>query len=250
MTDTVLFDKLLQLRLPAFRAGLQEQQANPKYLDLSFEERLALLVDQECIRRQNNRIQRGLHLAGFPMQATLEDLDFSSERGLDRRQVLELGQCTWISNSLNILVLGATGSGKTFAACSFGTSAIRLGYSVRYFRTSRLLHALGQAHQDSSFSNLLRSLARIELLILDDWMRDALTVTNAQDILEVLDDRYGHAATILVSQMPVADWFTQIPNPTLADAILDRTIHSAYRLQLCGGSQRKLRSPIRSMPNT
>ena len=149
MSDTVLFDQLLQLRLPAFREGLREQQANPKYTELTFEERLALLVEQEITRRRSNRIRRALRAAAFSMQATLEDLDLSPERGLDRRQVLELGQCTWIANHLNILVLGPTGGGKSYLACSLGTAAIRLGYSVRYFRTSRLLHALGQARQEA-----------------------------------------------------------------------------------------------------
>lgn len=249
MSDTVLFDQLLQLRLPAFREGLREQQANPKYAELTFEERLALLVEQEVTRRRSNRIRRALRAAAFPMQATLEDLDLSPERGLDRRQVLEFGQCAWIANHLNILVLGPTGGGKSFVACSLGTAAIRLGYSVRYFRTSRLLHALGQARQEASYPNLLRSLARTNLLILDDWLRDELTPANAQDILEVLDDRYGQTSTIVASQMPVTDWYSQISNPTLADAILDRLIHNAYRLQLTGESQRKLRA-IQSMPNT
>jgi DNA replication protein DnaC len=250
MTDNILFDKLLHLRLPAFREGLREQQSNPKYAELSFEERLALLVDQECTRRHNNRIRRSLHTAAFPMQAAPEDLDLSSARGLDRKQILELNQCVWIGSHLNILVLGPTGSGKSFVACSLGTSAVRLGYSVRYFHTSRLLHTLEQTRQEATYPNLLRSLARTDLLILDDWMRDPLTPTHAQDILEVLDDRFGHTSTIVIAQMPVAEWFSQIPNPTLADAILDRLIHTAYRLQLLGESQRKLRSPIRSMSNT
>ncbi len=249
MSDTVLFDKLLRLRLPAFREGLREQQANPKYAELSFEERLELLVDQECTRRYNNRIRKALRLAAFPMQAALEDLDLSPERGLDRRQVLELGQCAWIGNHLNILVLGPTGGGKSFLACSLGTAAIRQGFSVRYFRTSRLLHSLGQARQDASYATVLRTLAHTDLLILDDWMRDELTPANAQDILEVLDDRYSQASTMVASQVPVTDWYTQIQNPTLADAILDRLIHNAYRLQLSGESQRKLRA-IRSMPHT
>lgn len=249
MNDTVLLDKLLRLRLPAFREGLREQQANPKYAELTFEERLALLVDQECTRRHNNHIHRALRVAAFPMQAALEDLDLTPERGLDRRQVLELGQGVWIGNHLNIVVLGSTGAGKSFLACSLGTAAIRLGYSVRYFRTSRLLYALGQARQEAAYPTLLRSLARTDLLILDDWMRDPLTPANAQDILEVLDDRYGQASTIVAAQMPVMEWFSQVPDPTLADAILDRLVHNAYRLQLAGDSQRKLRAN-RSMPNT
>ena len=250
MTDTVLFDKLLKLRLPAFRDGLREQQTNPQYFDLAFEERLAILVDQECTRRLDNRIHNALHKAAFPIQAAPEELDLSPARGLDRRQILELYQCAWIANHLNILVLGPTGSGKSFAACSLGTAAVRLGYSVRYFHTSRLLHTLEQTRQEASYPNLLRSLARTDLLILDDWMRDPLSQSNAQDILEVLDDRFGHVSTIVIAQMPVAEWFSQIPNPTLADAILDRLVHTAYRIQLVGESQRKLRSPIRTMPNT
>ena len=249
MTDTVLLDKLLHLRLPAFREGLREQQANPKYTDLSFEERLALLVDQECTRRHDNRIRRTLHVAAFPLQATLEELDFSPGRGLDRRQVLELGQCGWIGSHHNLLVLGPTGGGKTFLACSFGTAAARLSYSVRYYRTLRLLHALGQARLDGSYPTLLRSLARTDVLILDDWMRDSLTTTSAQDLLEVLDDRFGHASTIVASQVPVAEWHLRIPDPTIADAILDRLIHNAYRLNLEGESQRKLRA-VRSMSHT
>jgi DNA replication protein DnaC len=250
MTDTVLLDKLLKLRLPAFREGLREQQANPQYLELTFEERLALLVDQECTRRHDNHIRHALHTAAFPMQAAPEEIDLTPARGLDRRQMLELYQCAWIASHLNILVLGPTGSGKTFAACSLGTAAARMGYSVRYFHTSRLLHTLEQTRQEASYPSLMRSLARTDLLILDDWMRDPLSQANAQDILEVLDDRFGHVSTIVIAQMPVAEWFSQIPNPTLADAILDRLVHTAYRLQLLGESQRKLRSPIRTMAHT
>lgn len=250
MTDSALFDKLIKLRLPAFRDGLREQQGNPQYLDLTFEERLMLLVDQECSRRHNNHIRHALHTAAFPMQAAPEDLDFSSPRGLDRKQILEFYQCDWIANRLSILVIGPTGSGKSFVSSSLGTAAIRMGYSVRYFHTSRLLHTLEQTRQEAAYPNLLRSLMRTDLIILDDWMRDPLSQPNAQDILEVLDDRFNHASTILVSQLPVTDWFTQIPNPTLADAILDRLLHTSYRIQLTGDSQRKLRSPIRTMSHT
>jgi DNA replication protein DnaC len=249
MSDQPLFDKLLQLRLPAFREGLRQQRTHPQYAELSFEERLSLLVDQECTRRRDNRIRRGLRAAAFPLQATLEDLDLAPERGLDRRLVLELGQCGWISSHHNLIVLGPTGSGKSFLACAYGTAAIRMGFSVRYFHTARLLHTLGLARHDGSYPTLLRSLARIDLLVLDDWMRDALTLPNAQDILEVLDDRYGQAATLVAAQVPVADWLLRIPDPTLADAILDRLIHNAFRLQLEGESQRKLRA-VRSMPHT
>jgi DNA replication protein DnaC len=249
MTIQTLYDQLLELRIPAFRQALQEQQANPKYTELAFEERLALLVDHECTQRRENRIRRNIHAAIFPMSASLEDLDISPSRGLERRSVLELAQCNWITNRHNLIVLGPTGSGKSFCACAFGTAAARNGFTVRYHRTSRLLHSLSQARQDGSLTSMLRSLARISLLILDDWMRDAITIQNAQDILEVLDDRFGHTATLIASQVPIADWHHRIPDPTLADAILDRLVHNAHRIELKGESQRKIRAK-RSMPNT
>ena len=249
MISQTLLDKLLELRLTTFREGLHEQSSNPLYADLSFEERLLLLVDLECTHRSGGRIKRRLKLADFPMSATIEDLDFSHERGLDRRMILELAQCSWIDKALNILILGATGTGKTFLASSLGVAACRLGYSVRYVRTSRFLHSLAQARQDGSYLNFLSSLNKADVLILDDWMRDPIQLSAAQDLLEVFDDRFGKTATLIVSQVPVADWHLRFPDPTLGDAILDRTIHNAYRLSLLGDSQRKLRGN-RTMPHT
>jgi DNA replication protein DnaC len=249
MISQTLFDKLLELRLSAFREGLREQAANPHYAELSFEERLLLLVELECTHRSGNRIQRRLKLAEFPMPATLEDFDFSPERGLDRRLVLELAQGNWIDKALNILILGATGTGKSFLASALGVACCRLGYSVRYVRTPRFLHSLAHSRQDGTYLNFLRALNKTEVLILDDWMRDPISLSAAQDLLEVFEDRFGNTATLLVSQVPVADWHTRFPDPTLADAILDRTIHNAYRLALLGDSQRKLRGN-RSMPHT
>ena len=249
MISQTLLDKLLELRLATFREGLREQSSNPLYADLSFEERLLLLVDLECTHRSGGRIKRRLKLADFPMSATIEDLDFSPERGLDRRMILELAQCSWIDKALNILILGATGTGKTFLASSLGVAACRLGFSVRYVRTSRFLHSLAQARQDGSYLTFLRSLNKADVLILDDWMRDQIQLSAAQDLLEVFDDRFGKTATLIVSQVPVADWHLRFPDPTLGDAILDRTIHNAYRLSLLGDSQRKLRGN-RTMPHT
>lgn len=247
MTDSALFDKLLQLRIPAFRAGLQEQQSNPHYTELSFEERLTLLVDLECTRRSDNRLHRHLKLAEFPIQAAIEELDFTPGRGLDRRQILELAQSNWIYNHLNLLILGPTGCGKSYLASAFGSTACRSGFNVRYLRTSRLLHELTKSRLDGSYATLLRSLARIDVLIFDDWMRDPISVASAQDLLEVFDDRFNRSSTIIASQIPVAEWHARFPDPTLADAILDRLVHNSYRLSLQGESQRKLRA-IRTMP--
>jgi DNA replication protein DnaC len=249
MPTQALYDQLLELRLPAFRQALHEQQENPKYTQLSFEERLALLVECECTQRREHRILRCIRNAGFPLQASIEELEFSPKRGLDRRVVLELAQCSWITSHHNLIILGPTGSGKSFVASAFGIAAARNRFTVRYQRTSRLVHALSLSHQDGTFSTLLRSLAKVNLLILDDWMRDALTVPNAQDLLEVLDDRFGITSTIFASQVPVSDWHLRIPDPTLADALLDRIVHNAQRLELKGESQRKLRAD-RTIPNT
>jgi DNA replication protein DnaC len=249
MTNSSLFDKLLQLRSPAFRAGLQEQQSNPQYTELTFEERLTLLVDLECTRRSDNRLHRHLKLAEFPLQAAIEDLEFTPGRGLDRSLILELAQGNWIYNHLNLLILGPTGCGKSYLASAFGSAACRSGFNVRYLRSSRLLHELAKSRLDGSYANLLRSLARVDVLIFDDWMRDPISVASAQDLLEIFDDRFNRSSTIIASQIPVAEWHARFPDPTLADAILDRLVHNSYRLTLQGESQRKLRA-IRAMPIT
>jgi len=167
--------------------------------------------------------------------------------------VLELAQSAWVRRQLNILILGATGTGKTYLTCALGNAACRANYSVRYERTSRLLQTIELAHADGSYAKLLRSLARTKLLLFDAWLRDPLPRSQARDLLEVLDDRYGHAATIVATQIPVADWhpvpnelgrYSQISDPTLADAILDRLIHNAYRLELQGVSMRKTHSRL------
>ena len=249
MTLQILNEQLLELRLPAFCQALQEQQSNSKYTELAFEERLALLVDHECTQRRENRIRRNIHTAAFSISASIEDLDISATRGLERRSVLELGQCNWITARQNMIVLGSTGSGKSFLACAFGTAAARNGFTIRYHRTSRLLHTLTQTREDGSWSQWLRSMARTNLLILDDWMRDPITLQNAQDLLEILDDRFGHTSTLIASQVPVTEWHRQIPDPTLADAILDRIVHNAHRIELKGESQRKIRAKT-NMPTT
>jgi DNA replication protein DnaC len=244
MLTQPLLEKLTRLRLPGFRAGLEEQWENPHYAELSFEERLSLLVDLECVQRDNRSLLRRIKAARFALPATLEDLDLSRARGLDRSFILELAQGEWIRPHLNILVLGPTGAGKSYLACALGQAACRQGFSARYHRTSRLLHEIMLSHADGSFLKLLASLARVPLLILDDWLRDPLTASQARDLLEIVDDRYGRASTLLATQVPVQDWHARFPDPTLADAILDRLVHNAYRLELKGGSMRRARSPL------
>jgi len=242
-----LLDKLTQLRLPGIRSGLEEQLQNPQYAELSFEDRLGLLVDLECTRRADNSLHRRIKTARFTLPATIEDLDLSPARGLDRGLILELAQGEWIRRHLNILVLGPTGAGKSYMACALGHAACRQGFSVRYQRTSRLLHEIMLSHADGSYPKLLTKLARMQLLIFDDWLRDPLTPSQARDLLEVLDDRYGRSSTLVATQIPVEDWHAQFPDPTLGDAILDRLVHNAYRLELKGESMRKTRSLLPSL---
>lgn len=237
-----LLDNLTRLRLPAFRRGLEEQLTSSAYADLSFEERLSILVDKECLYRDNNRLQRRLKKAQLHLPAAIEDFDFSAARGVDKSLVLELSQGAWIANHLNVIVSGPTGAGKTFLGCALAHSACRADYSVQYFRLPRLLLDFKLAHADGSYPKLLKSLARCQLILFDDWMRDALSLLQSQDLLDVLDDRYGRSSTMIISQAPVNNWFERIPDPTLADAILDRLINNAYRINLVGESQRKLRA--------
>jgi DNA replication protein DnaC len=239
-----LMDKLTQLHLPAFRKGIEEQIANPRYADLSFEERLSMLVDLELLQRDNSRMTRRLKKAHFHLDATLEDFDFSASRGIDKRQVLELSHGAWITNHLGLIILGPTGAGKTFLGCAIGHSSCRADFFVRYFRTPRFLQDLRLAHADGSYPKLLAALSRFDLIIFDDWMRDTLSLAQAQDFLDILDDRYQRSSTMVVSQIPVDAWHERIPDPTIADALLDRLVNNSYRLQLQGESQRRLRSPV------
>jgi DNA replication protein DnaC len=249
MLTQPLFDKLTQLRLSAFRAALEEQLHNSQYADLPFEDRLGLLVDRECTHRDNNRLKRRLKAARLPLPATIEDLDISPSRGLDRRLVLQLAQGEWIRQHLNILVLGPTGVGKTFLACALAHAACRHNFNVRYHRTSRLLHQTALSHADGSYPKLLDAFARVQLLVLDDWLRDPLTRPQSQDLLEILDDRYGRSSTLVATQVPIAEWHARFPDPTIGDAILDRLVHNAHRLALKGESRRKIDSPL-PMPTT
>jgi DNA replication protein DnaC len=249
MLTQPLLDKLAQLRLSAFRTAFEEQLHNPQYADLSFEDRLGLLVDHECAHRDSNRLQRRLKAARLSLPATIEDLDLTPARGLDRHLVFQLAQGEWIHQHLNILVLGPTGVGKTFLACAFAHAACRHNFNVRYERTSRLLQQSALAHADGSYPKLLDAFARIQVLVLDDWLRDPLTRPQSQDLLEILDDRYGRSSTLVATQVPVAEWHARFLDPTIADAILDRLVHNAYRLTLKGESRRKAEAAL-AMPTT
>lgn len=239
-----LMDRLTELRLRGMRDALEEQLQNPQYAELPFEDRLGLLVESESLRRHNNRRTRRLKQARLKERARIEEFDFTGGRGVERAQVLELTGCQWIHRHLNVIVLGPTGAGKTFLACALGHAACVHDFAVRYCHTSRLLSDLAMARGDGSYPKLLDTLAKTPLLILDDWLRDPLTAVQSRDLLEVLDDRYKAASTLVVTQVPVDAWHERLSDPTLADAVLDRLVHNAYRLQLTGESRRKTHSPL------
>jgi DNA replication protein DnaC len=245
----VLLDQLALLRMPAFRQAMEAQFASPHYDELSFEERLALLVEQEFLHRQHNRIQRRIRQARFQQTALVQEIDFSAKRGLQRQQVLQLAQTTWIRNALNLIILGPTGAGKTFIACSLGRTACEQDLTVRYFRLPRFFQEIKTAQLEGEYPRLLKALNKTALLILDDWLRDKPTLVDAQSLLDILDDRYGRTSTMLATQFPIATWHSRIPDPTPADAILDRLVHNAHRIELQGDSQRKLRAE-RAMSST
>lgn len=240
MLNQPVFDQLSQLRLSGFREALKEQMADSKYFDLSFEERLALLIDHELTLRQDRRLKRSLQKARFPEKACIADLDMSPSRGVEKKLVLSLAQCNWLRNHLNIIVTGATGVGKTYLASALGHSVCEQGFSVRYFKTSRLLHEIESSHADGSWVRMLDRISNFQLLILDDWLRDVLSPEQTRNLLEVFDDRWKKGSAILISQIPIENWHGRMKEPTLADAVLDRVIHNAYKIDLKGESRRKL----------
>jgi len=246
MLHQPIVDKLSSLKLSGMLDGLREQMESSQYRGLSFEERFGLLLDREWTLRQQRKQKRRIRMARFRETAVIEDLDLSLKRGLDRGQVLHLAEEEWIREKLNVIVTGPTGAGKTYLACALGNAACRNGFSVRYFQISRLLGKLTMAKADGSYPKLLETLAKTQLLVLDDWLRHPLTETQSQDLLEIVDDRYKRASSILVTQIPVADWHERFAAPTLSDAIMDRVVHNAYRLELKGESMRKVKTLTQS----
>jgi len=238
-------DQLKTLRLIGLLEAWQEQQGQPTYHDLTFDERFALLVEREYLRRQHQRLQRRLKQAQLSTPATLEAVDFNVPRGLKKTQFLQWAQGQWLGQHLNLILMEPTGVGKTFLACVLADHLCKQGYSVRYFKTAELLSELKCAKLDGSFPKLRKQLAAFDLIILDEWLRDALLPNDARDILDFLDDRYRRSSCLLATQFPINQWHAQIQDPTLADAMLDRLVHDSLRLALKGESMRKLTSPLK-----
>src|SRR6202171_3459643 len=233
------YDRLIPLGLVGMAKAFEEQRQQPAVASLMFEERIGLLVDREAVERESKRLVTRLKYANLRQDAAIEDLNTKAARGLDKALFAKLATGEWIARRQDLLITGKTGTGKSWLACALGHKACRDDRPVLYHRVPRLLDALALARGDGRHARLLKSLARAELLILDDWGLATLTPEQGRDILEIVEDRHNRGSTIVTSQLPVDHWHEAIANPTIADAILDRLVHNAHRLTLKGESMRK-----------
>lgn len=232
-------EKLYDLRLKTMAEEYAQQKDRGDMGDLSFDDRLGLLVDREWLRRQEQRTQRSLKGSRSKQQACMEDIDYRSRRGLDRKVMEDLATCHWIRAGRNVLLTGPTGVGKTWLSCALINRACRDGLSALYYRVPRLTHELTIARGDGTYLKLLGKLARVDLLVLDDWALSPLEGQDQHDLLEVVDDRASLRSTLVTSQLPVSKWHDVVADPSVADALLDRIIGSAIKIELKGGSLRK-----------
>lgn len=241
MLHTQNLERLYTLGLQGMAEALQEQRRQNDITDLDFEDRLGLLIERQSIWRENRGLTARLKSAQFKIQCSLEDIDFRLPRGLKRAQIEQLRASQWVKENRNCLITGATGTGKTFVGCALGHHGCAQGHRTLYYYAPKFFRALQIAHADGSLLSLLKKLARVSLLILDDLGIASVTVTQYRDLLEVLDDRQGQGATLITSQLPVEDWHQIIGDTTVADAIMDRLAHNAYRIALEGESVRKIK---------
>ncbi len=238
-TTQSTFDQLRELKLPGIYDELKDQLNNRDYLEMDFMERVALLVQREYLIRKNKQLAGRLKRAGFRLEACIEDISYRVGRNLDRGEINNLSECEWIRQHQNILITGPAGAGKTHIACALGHRACLRDFKVKYFRFPKFFTLIGVAKEKNRLLNFFESLAKLDLVILDDWAVCGIDQQKALDLLEIFEDRYHVKSTIVTSQFPVDTWHQKIEDPTLADAILDRLIHNSHRIEVEGKSIRK-----------
>lgn len=237
-------DKLNSMRLTGMAKAFRAQLETPEVHSLPFEDRLALIVDMEFMERENRQLATRLRSARLRQNAVLEDLDTKASRGIDRALLASLATCQWVKKRHNLLITGATGVGKTWLSCAVSHTACRQGITALYHRLPALMQDLDLARHDGRYKKVMRSLAKAELLILDDFGIAPMSAEQLRDLLEIIDERYLKGSILITSQLPVANWHEALSDPTMADAILDRVLHNAYKIELKGESMRKLRTNI------
>ena len=237
-------DKLYDMKLTAMAEAFNQQLEQPDLSELSFEDRFAMLVDRQWTFKEDRRMTRLLRIAKLKDSACIENIDFRTPRALDKSLVVRLSGSDWIKKAQNLIILGSTGVGKTYLACALANSACRNGYSAMYKRAPRLYQEIAVARADGSYPKLMNKLSKIKLLIIDDFCIAPMNDADRRDLLEVLEDRQSISSTIIATQVPVKNWIELIGDPTLADAILDRLVHNAHKINLKGESMRKIRSSL------
>jgi DNA replication protein DnaC len=236
--------KLYNMKLNGMAEAFSEQLQQPDITELAFEDRFALLVDRQWTWKEDRRMKRFLTNAKLKINGCVEDIDYRTPRGLDKSLILKLAGCEWIRNAHNVIITGPTGVGKTYLACALGNRACRMGYPAFYIRIQKLFQDLAIAKGDGSYPKIIKKLAKAKVLIIDDLGLAPMSAQERRDLLEVIEDRHGLASTVVAAQMPIENWHENIRDPTIADAILDRLVHNAYKINLKGESMRKLRSRL------
>ena len=244
MLNEQTIEKLYAMKLNAMADAFREQSEQPETYELSFEDRFGLLVDRQWTWKEERRMKGLLSGAKLKINGCIEDIDYRTPRGLDKSVILRLAECDWIRHAQNVIITGATGVGKTYLACAMANRACRMGYSAFYTRIPMLFQELAIARGDGSYPKTMKKMTRAKVLILDDLGLAPMTAPERRDLLEVIEDRHGLASTIVATQLPIENWHENIRDPTIADAILDRLIHNAYKINLKGDSMRKIHSSL------